>query len=64
LPSTLVGGVFLDRLFFSAAEGPFFDTFFLWFGSHSSASYNNVSEISPIIFCERPADREELFSAS
>src|ERR1700746_1447414 len=51
LPSTLVGGIFVDRLFFSAAKGPFFDRFFLWFGSHSSIRYNNVSEISPGIFC-------------
>ena len=35
LPSTLIAGVFLDRLFLSAAEGPFFNTFFFWFGSHS-----------------------------
>jgi hypothetical protein len=52
LPPTLIGGIFLDRLFFSAAKGPFFDNFFLWFGSHMSLSYNNMSEISPIIFCE------------
>jgi hypothetical protein len=52
LPSTLIGGIFLHRLFFSAAKGPFFDNFFLWFGSHMSLSYNNMSEISPIIFCE------------
>jgi hypothetical protein len=57
LPSTLVAGVFLDRLFLSAAEGPFFDTFFLWFGSHSSLNYNNLSEKSPIIFYERSSQR-------
>jgi hypothetical protein len=50
LPSTLAAGVFLDRLFLSASEGPFFDNFFLWFGSHRSRSYNNLNEISPIIF--------------
>jgi hypothetical protein len=50
LSSTLVAGVFLDRLFFSAAERPFFDRFFVWFGSHSSITYSNVNEISPFIF--------------
>jgi hypothetical protein len=54
LPSTLIAGIFLDRLFFSATKGPFFDNiFFLWFGSHMSLSYNNMSKISPVIFCER-----------
>jgi hypothetical protein len=53
LPPTLVARIFFNRLFLSAAECPFFDTFFLWFGSHMSLIYNNMSEISPVIFCER-----------
>jgi hypothetical protein len=53
LPSTLFARIFLDRLFLSAAECPFFDNFFLWFGSHRSLSYNNMREISPTIFCGR-----------
>jgi len=65
LPSPLVGGVFLDRLFLSAAEGPFFDTFFgtffVWFGSHRSINYNNVSEISAIIFYERTRPRSRCW---
>ena len=53
LPSTLIAGIFLDCLFFSATKGPFLDNFFLWFGSHMFLSYNNMSEISPVIFSER-----------
>jgi hypothetical protein len=52
LPSPLVAGVFVDRLFLSAAEGPFFDNFFLWFGSHRPTTYNSLSKISPILFYE------------
>lgn len=52
LPSTLIARIFLDRLFLSAAECPFFDNLFLWFGFHSPLSYNNMREISPAIFCE------------
>ena len=51
LPSTLIARIFLDRLFLSAAECPFFDRFFLWFGSHRDLSYNNMREISQAIFC-------------
>ena len=57
LPSTLIAGIFLDCLFFGAAKGPFFDNFFLWFGSHMSLSYNKMSEISPVIFSERTSLR-------
>jgi hypothetical protein len=53
LPSTLIGRIFVGRLFLSAAECPFFDNFFLWFGSHRSLIYNNMREISPTIFCGR-----------
>jgi hypothetical protein len=53
LPSPLVGGIFFDRLFLGAAEGPFFDRFFfLWFGSHRPITYNNLNKISPILFYE------------
>jgi hypothetical protein len=52
LPSPLVACVFVDRLFLSAAEGPFFDRFFLWFGSHRAVTYNNLNKISPILFYE------------
>ena len=54
LPPALIACIFLDRLFFSATKGPFFDNFFfLWFGSHMFLNYNNMSEISPVIFGER-----------
>ena len=53
LPSALISRILLDRLFLSAAECPFFDRFFLWFGSHRSLIYNNMREISPAIFCGR-----------
>ena len=53
LPPTLVARIFFNRLFLSAAECPFFDNFFLWFGSHRSLIYNNMREISPTIFCGR-----------
>ena len=54
LPPTLISGIFLGRLFFSATKGAFFDNiFFLWFGSHMFLSYNNMSEISPVIFSKR-----------
>ena len=52
LPSTLVAGVFLDRLFLSTAEGPLFDRLFLWFGSHRPIRYSNLNEISPLLFFE------------
>ena len=57
LPSTLIARIFLGCLFLSAAECPFFDNLFLWFGSHRALSYNNMREISPAIFCEPTRQR-------
>jgi len=62
LPSALVGGVFLDCLFFSAAERPFFDNIFVWVGSHRSLNYNKASEISSITFYERTRRKESSSS--